>query len=59
MMRDMTADAVKRAAIRIMMMPTGILVFSPVSAEIQPLHTHTHRHRQNESLYHIVYDETM
>ncbi|TRY95066.1 hypothetical protein DNTS_004695 [Danionella cerebrum] len=38
MMSEMTADAVKRAAIRIMMMPTGILAFNPVRAEIQPLH---------------------
>lgn len=40
MMREMTAEAVKRAAIRIMIMPTGMLVLRPVSAEIQPL-THT------------------
>lgn len=37
MIREMTAEAVKRAAIRIMMMPTGMLVFKPVRAEIQPL----------------------
>lgn len=38
MMRDMTARAVKRAAIKIIIMPTGTLVFRPVKAEIHPLH---------------------
>ncbi len=37
MMRDMTAREVKRAAMTIMMMPTGMLLFRPVKAEIQPL----------------------
>lgn len=37
MKRDMTACEVKRAAMRIMMMPTGTLVFRPVRAEIHPL----------------------
>lgn len=37
MKRDMTACEVKRAAMRIMMMPTGTLVFKPVRAEIHPL----------------------
>lgn len=37
MIREMTAEAVKRAAMRIMIMPTGMLVFKPVRAEIQPL----------------------
>lgn len=37
MMRDMVARAVNRAAMRIMMMPTGMLLFRPVRAEIHPL----------------------
>lgn len=37
MMSDKTASAVKRAAMRIIMMPTGMLVFRAVSAEIHPL----------------------
>lgn len=41
MMREMTAEAVKRAAIRIMIIPTGILVLRHVSAEIQPLRIQT------------------
>lgn len=37
MMRDRTAKEVKRAATRIIRMPTGTLLFRPVRAEIQPL----------------------
>lgn len=37
MMSEHTDRAVKRAAISSMMMPTGILVFRPVRAAIQPL----------------------
>ena len=37
MMRDMTASAVNSPAMRIMMMPTAMLVFRHVRAEIQPL----------------------
>lgn len=37
MMRDMTAREVKRAAMRIIIMPTGMLLFRPVKAEIHPL----------------------
>lgn len=37
MMSEQTDRAVKRAAISNMMMPTGILVFRPVRAAIQPL----------------------
>lgn len=37
MMSDKTASEVKRAAMRIIMMPTGMLVFRAVSAEIHPL----------------------
>lgn len=36
-MSEPTESAVNRAAISSMMMPTGILVFSPVKAAIQPL----------------------
>lgn len=36
-MRDRTAREVKRAAMRIIRMPTGMLLFRPVKAEIQPL----------------------
>ena len=36
-MSDMAARAVKRAAMRIMMMPTGMLLFRPVRAESHPL----------------------
>lgn len=38
-MSEQTERAVKSAAIGNMMMPTGMLVFSPVSAAIQPLAT--------------------
>lgn len=34
---EMTADAVKSAAIIIIMIPTGILLLRPVRDEIQPL----------------------
>lgn len=37
MMRDMTASEVNRAAMMIMIMPTGMLVFRPIRAEIHPL----------------------
>ena len=37
MMSEPTDSAVNRAAISNMMMPTGILVFRPVKAAIQPL----------------------
>lgn len=37
MMRDRTAREVKRAATRIIKMPTGMLLFRPVRADIQPL----------------------
>lgn len=37
MISETTAEAVKSAAMRIIMMPTGMLVFRPVRAEIQPL----------------------
>lgn len=37
MMRDMAASEVKRAAMTIIMMPTGMLLFRPVNAEIHPL----------------------
>lgn len=36
-MSEPTESAVNRAAISNMMMPTGILVFRPVKAAIQPL----------------------
>lgn len=36
-MSEPTDSAVNRAAISNMMMPTGILVFRPVKAAIQPL----------------------
>lgn len=36
-MSEPTDRAVNRAAINNMMMPTGILVFRPIKAEIQPL----------------------
>lgn len=39
MTRDMTASEVKRAAMTIIMMPTGTLRLRPVKAEIQPLQT--------------------
>lgn len=41
MMRDKTARAVKRPATRIIMTPTGMLLFRPIKAEIQPLKTRT------------------
>lgn len=34
---EMTADAVKRAAMIIIMIPTGMLLLRPVRDEIQPL----------------------
>lgn len=37
MKRDMAAREVKRAAMRIIIMPTGMLPFRAVKAEIQPL----------------------
>lgn len=52
MMRDMTAREVKRAATRIMMMPTGMLVFKPISAEIQPLRKH---HFCSTSIFPLIY----
>lgn len=42
-MSEQTESAVKSAAISNMMMPTGTLVLSPVSAAIQPLATDGHR----------------
>lgn len=39
MMSDRTASAVKRAAMRIIMMPTGTLRFRAIRAEIHPLQT--------------------
>lgn len=46
-MSEQTESAVKSAAISSMMMPTGTLVFSPVSAAIQPLATHKQRHGES------------
>lgn len=37
MKSDMAARAVKRAAMRIIIMPTGMLLFRAVNAEIHPL----------------------
>lgn len=37
MMSDPTDSAVNRAEISTMMMPTGMLIFRPVKAAIQPL----------------------
>lgn len=58
MMRDRTARAVKRAATRIIIMPTGILLFRPVKAEIHPLGirkslTHNNNVTTNQSPYHL------
>lgn len=39
MMRDRAAREVKRAAMKIIIIPTGMLVFRPVKAEIHPLKT--------------------
>lgn len=39
MKRDMAASEVKRAAMRIIIMPTGMLPFRAVKAEIHPLNT--------------------
>lgn len=42
MMSEPTESAVNRAAITNMMMPTGMLVFRPVKAAIQPLAEKNH-----------------
>lgn len=46
MSSDMTASEVKRAAMGIIMMPTGMLLFRPVKAEIHPLRARN----QNENI---------
>lgn len=46
MMSEPTDSAVNRAAISSIMMPTGILVFRPVKAAIQPL---AEKKRKNEN----------
>lgn len=45
MTSDMTASEVKRAAMGIIMMPTGMLLFRPVRAEIHPLRARNQNER--------------